>query len=74
MTRNANTAPEDLTSLRLPSAFRMWVNNNWVKNTEERLIYGQKPYTIKEYWNTLKWWLRSQYRQQQKKAQDGRRR
>jgi hypothetical protein len=74
MTRNANTAPEDPTSLRLPSAFRMWVNNNWVKNTEERLIYGQKPYTITEYWNTVKWWLKSQYRQQQKKAQDGRRR
>jgi hypothetical protein len=62
MIKNADTAPKDQKNPPLPSAFRMWVNNNWVQNTEERLIYRQKPYTIKEYWLNFKWWLRFQYR------------
>jgi hypothetical protein len=73
MIQIVDTATEGLPSPRLPSKFRMWVNNNWVKNTEERLIYRQKPYTIKEYWTTFKWWLRSQYREQLRKEHNGRR-
>jgi len=49
MTQNANTVQEDQKNPPLPSAFRMWVNNNWVQNTEERLIYGEKPYSMREY-------------------------
>lgn len=55
------------------SNFRVWISDCYIRNREERLTYRQKPYTITEYWNILKWWLRSQYRQQQKKAQDERR-
>jgi hypothetical protein len=73
MTQDANTVQEDQKNLPLPSAFRMWVNNTWVKNTEERLIYRQEPYTIKEYWTTFKWWLKSQYREQLKKEHNDRR-
>jgi hypothetical protein len=73
MIQNVNTVPEDQKSPPLPSEFRVWVNNNWVENTEERLIYGEKPYTIKEYWTDFKWWLRRKYRQRQLKEQSGRR-
>jgi hypothetical protein len=70
MTQIVDTAPEDQTSLPLPSRFRMWVNNNWVKNTEEHLIYGEQPYTITEYWFKFKWWLRREYRQQLQKEHE----
>jgi hypothetical protein len=62
MTKIVDTATEGLLNPPLPSAFRMWVNNNWVQNTEERLIYGEKPYSMKEYWSNFKWWLKLRYR------------
>ena len=55
------------------SDFRVWVIDYYTQNREERLTYRQEPYTIIEYLSQFKWWLRSRYRKQQKKAQDGRR-
>jgi len=63
----------DLKPEPLPSEFRVWVNNFYVRNREERLTYRQKPYTMNEYLSKFKWWLRSQYREQQKKELYGRR-
>jgi len=62
MLRNVDTASEDQKNFALPSAFRMWINNSWVRNTEERVNYGEKPYSMKEYCDNFKWWLRAQYR------------
>jgi len=55
------------------SAFRIWVNDCYVRNREERLTYQQEPYKIREYVSKFKWWLRSQYREQQKKELNDRR-
>ena len=48
------------------STFRMWVQEIWYKNTEEHLTFGEDPYTIKQYWDTYKWWLKREYKHQQR--------
>jgi hypothetical protein len=63
----------DLKPEPLPSEFRVWVNNCYVRNREERLTYQQEPYKMCEYVSKFKWWLRSQYQEQQKKEHNGRR-
>lgn len=47
-------------------SFRLWVDDVWRENCEERLTYNQDPTTIKEYWNAYKWWLKREYRHQRK--------
>jgi hypothetical protein len=44
--------------------FRFWVQETWYKNRDERLTYGEDPVTIKQYWNTYKWWLKREYKYQ----------
>lgn len=65
MTQTANTAQN--VQKNQVSAFRMWVNNIWIQNCEEHLTYKENPYTIKEYWNKNKWFLRKLYKHQQGK-------
>ena len=62
MTKNVNTAGTDLPSPQTVSPFRMWVQNLWIDNCEERLVYKQDPVTIQQYWNTYKWWIKREYR------------
>jgi hypothetical protein len=47
--------------------FRAWVQEIWRDNCEERLTFGQDLSTINEYWNTYKWWLKREYRNQQRR-------
>jgi hypothetical protein len=47
--------------------FRSWVREIWMENCEERLTFNQNPATIKEYWNTYKYWLKREYQHQQAK-------
>ena len=49
------------------SKFRRWVEEIWRDNCEERLTYGQDPATIKQYWDTYKYWLKREYKFQQGK-------
>lgn len=49
--------------------FRLWVQEIWLENCEEHLTYKENPYTIKQYWEKYKWWLRREYRHQQRKKQ-----
>lgn len=44
------------------SRFRLWVQQIWMANCEERLTVGQDPATIKQYWDNYKWWLKREYR------------
>ena len=62
MTKNVNTAGTDLPSLQTASPFRMWVQNLWMENCEERLVYQENPVTIQQYWSTYKWWIKREYR------------
>ena len=64
MTKNANFAKKD--QLTQTSSFRRWVNNLWIDNCEERLLYNQDPATIREYWNKYKYWLKREYKHQLK--------
>jgi hypothetical protein len=52
------------------TAFRLWVQRIWMENCDERLTVGEDPVTIKQYWNTYKYWLKREYQHQQ--AQNGR--
>ena len=49
------------------SKFRSWVRLLWIDNCEERLTYGQDPATIKQYWDTYKYWLKREYKYQRGK-------
>jgi hypothetical protein len=62
MTKNVNTVGDDLQSLQTASPFRIWVQNLWMENREERLVFGEDPVTIQQYWKTYKWWIKREYR------------
>ncbi len=65
MTQTVNSVAQDPPNQA--SAFRLWVNNIWMANREERLIYGQDPATMKQYWDTYKYWLKREYKHQRSK-------
>jgi len=52
--------------MKSDSKFRAWIKRIWIENTEERLTFNEKSYTIKEYWDRYKYWLKREYRYQQK--------
>ena len=62
MIQTANTAQQD--QKNQVSAFRHWVHEIWLDNCDERLTHGGDPYTMKEYWNKYKFWLKKEYRHQ----------
>jgi hypothetical protein len=47
------------------SNFRNWVRIIWNENVEERQEYHELPYSIKEYWQRYKYWLKREYKFQQ---------
>ena len=65
--KNVNTVGHDPQSLRTSSPFRTWVQNLWMDNCEERLVYKQDPITMKQYWDTYKWWIKREYKHQKEK-------
>jgi len=48
------------------SNFRNWLRLIWLENCREHDDYQELPYTLQEYWNRYRWWLRREYRFQQK--------
>jgi hypothetical protein len=66
VTKNVNTVGDDPQSLQTASSFRIWVQNLWMENREERLTFGDDPVTIQQYWKTYKWWIKREYRFRQK--------
>ena len=49
--------------------FRKWLDNIWRDNCREHEEFGQLPYSLQEYWNRYKYWLKREYRHQHGKAQ-----
>lgn len=49
------------------SNFRNWLRLIWLENCQEHENYHELPYTLQEYWQKYKWWLRREYRHQTKK-------
>lgn len=48
------------------SNFRNWLRNIWLENCQEHEAHHELPYTLKEYFNRYKWWLKREYRFQSK--------
>jgi hypothetical protein len=48
------------------SNFRNWLRNIWLENCSEHEAHRELPYTLQEYWAKYKWWLRREYRFQNK--------
>jgi hypothetical protein len=48
------------------SHFRRWLAEIWRQNCDEYLAHNQLPYSLPEYWNRYKYWLKREYRHQQK--------
>jgi hypothetical protein len=48
------------------STFRRWVYELWVQNTDEHLEYKELPYTQEQYFQMYKYWLKREFKHQQK--------
>jgi hypothetical protein len=68
MTQPVNIAQRD--QKYRTSAFRHWVNELWMENREERLLYGEEPATITQYWERYKFWLKREYKHQRDKNEN----
>jgi hypothetical protein len=44
------------------SRFRKWLREIYAENCEEHRVYQQPLFTLADYWNRYKWWLRREYR------------
>jgi hypothetical protein len=47
-------------------SFRRWLNDLWHENCEERATWGDPTLSLKDYFHRYKWWLRREYRFQQR--------
>lgn len=47
--------------------FKLWVQRIWMENCEEHLTYGEDRYTMEQYWNKYKYWLKREYKHQRQK-------
>jgi hypothetical protein len=52
--------------MRKASNFRLWVENLWRENCEERKTWQEDQQSIAEYFTRYKWWLRREFRFQTK--------
>jgi hypothetical protein len=49
--------------------FRNWCNDKWFEHRDELEIYKQPlPYTSKEYFQRYKYWLKREFKHQQKEV------
>ena len=46
-----------------PGKFKMFVNNLWQENRQERLEFGEPVLDIGDYWAENRQWLRTKYRE-----------
>jgi hypothetical protein len=48
------------------TSFRLWLSELWRENCEEHDLWKQPRYSLQEYFARYKWWLRREYRFQQR--------
>lgn len=68
MTQTANSAPN--VQKNQVSVFRHWVQELWMQNRDEHLTYKEDTYTIKQYWDKYKYWLKREFKYQQRLKND----
>jgi hypothetical protein len=44
--------------------FRVWLNKLYFENQKEREMFNDNYITLKEYFNTNKWYLKNKYKQE----------
>ena len=54
------------TVMKHTTQFRMWVQEIWYQNRSEHEEYGELPYSLQEYWDQYKYWLKREYRYQRR--------
>lgn len=47
--------------------FRSWLRNIWLENCREHDDFGELPYTMAEYYQKYKYWLKREFRHQSKR-------
>jgi uncharacterized radical SAM superfamily Fe-S cluster-containing enzyme len=52
--------------MRQISSFRLWLEHTWEKNCQEHEAFRELPYSRQEYFRKFKYWLKREYRHQQK--------
>lgn len=48
------------------SKFRLWLQNIWFDNCDEHDSFGELPFTMEEYFNRYKYWLKREFKFQQR--------
>jgi len=48
------------------TAFRHWLRNIWLENCDEHRDFGELPYSMQEYFHKYKYWLKREFKHQQK--------
>lgn len=51
------------------SKFRLWLNNIWFDNCAEHRDLGELPYTMQEYFQKYKYWLKREFRHQERREE-----
>ena len=47
--------------------FRTWLHELWLQNCDEHREYGEMPLTQEQYFQMYKYWLKREFRHQQRK-------
>lgn len=64
---NDNYKPYEFAKMKLPSAFRVWVTNQWYDHREEVRNWGGEPIgSPEDYFQKYKWWLKTVYQKENK--------
>lgn len=48
------------------SDFRRWLRELWLQNCDEHRDYGELPFTMEEYFRRYKYWLKREFKHQQR--------
>ena len=51
------------------NGFRVWLQNLWYENCEEQRQCKELPYSMQEYFQKYRFWLKREYKFQQRKEQ-----
>lgn len=49
--------------------FRNWLRNIWIDNCDEHHQFNELPYSMQEYFQKYKYWLKREYKYQKRKDQ-----
>lgn len=44
------------------SPFRLWVQDIWYQNKDERLLHHEAELKLADYWRMYKWWLKREFK------------